>query len=255
MLGDLDGFFAATLRRGTTVERFGSMTLYLRAAERRCTVHPSGEPLDAADVAAALDRQRELGLPEKVIWIAELAPGLAPIVTRRGLPVTAVPQMVHTGAVPAETGDTGAEVRLLRAGDADLGPMLLTAQHIVLPAFGELPPGEVLESIVDSRAAELGAGLRFEAVGALAGRVLSAGSATREGDVAEITGVATEPAARGNGLATAVTTALLHALYAAGARTVFLSAGDDRVARLYGRLGFTTVGTFCLARREVQRGR
>ena len=32
-----------------------------------------------------------------------------------------------------------------------------------------------------------------------------------------------------------------------GVSTVFLSAGDESVARLYGRLGFARVGTACVA--------
>jgi hypothetical protein len=37
------------------------------------------------------------------------------------------------------------------------------------------------------------------------------------------------------------------AALARGVRTVFLSAADDQVARMYGRLGFVRVGTSMVA--------
>jgi predicted GNAT family acetyltransferase len=76
---------------------------------------------------------------------------------------------------------------------------------------------------------------------------LSSGQHNPLGDTTEIVGVGTLPAARRQGLAAAVTAGLLADAREHGATTVFLSAGDDDVARIYGRLGFTTVGTALIA--------
>ncbi|MEV4195225.1 GNAT family N-acetyltransferase, partial [Streptomyces toxytricini] len=49
------------------------------------------------------------------------------------------------------------------------------------------------------------------------------------------------------GLALGVTGALVADALARGARTVFLSAGDEAVARVYARAGFRTVATALIA--------
>ncbi|WP_341716858.1 GNAT family N-acetyltransferase [Micromonospora sp. FIMYZ51] len=103
------------------------------------------------------------------------------------------------------------------------------------------------------------AALAEERAGIVAGRRLSAlvrtaeegvlagAMAMRLDDAAEIAGVATLPAARRRGLATAVTAALARALLAAGVDLVFLAAGDEEIARVYLRVGFRRVATACTA--------
>ncbi|MFI2720958.1 GNAT family N-acetyltransferase [Streptomyces collinus] len=75
----------------------------------------------------------------------------------------------------------------------------------------------------------------------------SAGQHQPLAGVSEIVGVGTLPAARRRGLARAVTAALVADARSRGAATVFLSAGDDDVARVYARLGFRRVGTALIA--------
>ena len=65
--------------------------------------------------------------------------------------------------------------------------------------------------------------------------------------VAEIVGLATLPALRRRGLAAAVTARLAVLAAERGLATVFLSAQDDDVARVYERIGFTRIGTAGLA--------
>jgi ribosomal protein S18 acetylase RimI-like enzyme len=64
--------------------------------------------------------------------------------------------------------------------------------------------------------------------------------------VTEIVGVATLPAVRRQGLAGAVTGALVEDALERGVETVFLSAGSDDITRVYSRLGFRRVGTACI---------
>ena len=61
--------------------------------------------------------------------------------------------------------------------------------------------------------------------------------------VTEIVGVATLPAYRRRGLGAAVTAALVADALERGVETVFLSAADEDVARMYASVGFRRVGT------------
>jgi predicted GNAT family acetyltransferase len=67
------------------------------------------------------------------------------------------------------------------------------------------------------------------------------------GEVSEVVGVATLPAFRRQGWAGAVTHALVADARERGVRTVFLSAADDAVARVYQRVGFGDIGEVCAA--------
>jgi predicted GNAT family acetyltransferase len=65
--------------------------------------------------------------------------------------------------------------------------------------------------------------------------------------VAELVGIATLPSVRRRGVAAAVTVALARHALDRGHRTVFLSAQDDDVARVYERVGFRRLATACIA--------
>ena len=64
--------------------------------------------------------------------------------------------------------------------------------------------------------------------------------------MSEIVGVATLPVVRRQGLGGAVTGTLVEDALERGVETVFLSAGSEDIARVYGRLGFKRVGTACI---------
>jgi ribosomal protein S18 acetylase RimI-like enzyme len=77
--------------------------------------------------------------------------------------------------------------------------------------------------------------------------IVATATSQRSGDVAEIVGVATLPSARRRGYASQLTATIAGRLLKDGVHLVFLSAGDDDVARLYTRVGFRRVGTACIA--------
>jgi predicted GNAT family acetyltransferase len=79
------------------------------------------------------------------------------------------------------------------------------------------------------------------------GEPIGVGSHQPLNGVTEIVGVATLPAYRRRGVGAAVTGALADDAVRRGIRTVFLSAADADVARLYERLGFRRVATACIA--------
>ena len=94
--------------------------------------------------------------------------------------------------------------------------------------------------------------LTVTAVAETADGPVGVGSHQPVGDVTEVVGVATLPCARRQGLGGAVTGALVADALAHGAEIVFLSAGSEEIARVYGRLGFRRIGT-ALHRRMIER--
>ena len=76
---------------------------------------------------------------------------------------------------------------------------------------------------------------------------LAAGSCQAVDGVAEITGVGVLPSSRRQGLGGAVTALLARDALDRGVTTVFLSASDDAVARVYARIGFREIGTAMIA--------
>jgi ribosomal protein S18 acetylase RimI-like enzyme len=212
---------------------------------------PAGGDIAPDDVAAVRRRQWSLGLPEAFEWIVELAPTLGPAARATGLEVDELPLMVH--GRPVEPGRVDARVRRLEPDD----PQLAASRAVADLAFGgrrDAGPRErddALHNFPEARLApvrrRMAAGMTVTMVAEDEDGVLAVGSHQPVGDVTEVVGVGTLPAARARGLAAAVTAALVADARRGGADIVFLSAGGDDVARLYGRLGFERVGTAGLA--------
>ena len=203
-------------------------------------------------------RQRDLGVPEALEWIREIAPGLLDVAREAGMRVKEVPLMVLGGGrwrtpEPPE----GITVRLLNPGDRALAASG-AVQYIGFAhpgtAVGDIGPAERDASAVGQSAVELDFlserirnGLTLPAVAEDAGGVLAGGSHQPVGEVSAIVGVATLPSARRRGLAGLVTARLVQDARERGAEVVFIEAEDADVARIYGRLGFERVGTACIA--------
>ncbi|MFJ6796734.1 GNAT family N-acetyltransferase [Streptomyces sp. NPDC091268] len=250
---------------GARAEDLGPLTLFVQEGEgwpyyaRPLLGAPDGADAPAvsvADVERVLARQRELKVPEAFEWVAETTPSLRAAVEAAGLHVHAHPLMVLDASVPRPGARP--DVRVLGADDALLGaavtvPML--AFSAPGTARGEAGPAELAAAARGpeteprrARVAEMiASGRTVLAAAEHDGTVLCSGQYNPVGDVAEVVGVGTLPAARRRGLALAVTSALVTEALARGARTVFLSAGDEDVARIYGRLGFRRVATALIA--------
>lgn len=253
---------------GARAEDFGPLTLFVQEGAgwpyyaRPALGGGGGGPAEvcAADVERVLARQRELKVPESFEWVAETTPSLRAAVEAAGLRVHAHPLMVlDPSAVRAPARP---DVRVLGAAD----PLLRAAVTVPMLAFAApgtavagAGPAELAVAERDPasegrrvRVAELiASGRTALAAASRDGVVLCSGQHIPVGDVTEVVGVGTLPSARRQGLALAVTAALVEDALAHGARTVFLSAGDEDVARLYGRLGFRPVGTALIADRPL----
>jgi GNAT superfamily N-acetyltransferase len=190
------------------------------------------------DVQAALARKREVGQPESVEWVHETTPSLLAAAREAGLEVLEAPLMVlDRSAWPAPEAPAGIALRVLDADEPAVAESV-AVQNVSFGAAGTAPGPQghaardaALESDHDFLR-EYG--------------VVAAGAHQPVGGVTEIVGVATLPVVRRQGLGGAVTGALVEDALAHGVETVFLSAGSEDIARVYGRLGFKRVGTACI---------
>ncbi|WP_307853460.1 GNAT family N-acetyltransferase [Kitasatospora sp. RG8] len=267
LLSGIEQYYDAVPRSAARVEDFGPLTLFVRDGEgwpyyARPTLGHSGPAATAEDVRRVLARQRELEQPQAFEWVAEHDPQLRAAVEEAGLTVHEHPLLVlgpddePAGATPASP--EGVEVRILAAG----APELASAVAVPHLAFGE--PGTATgtagldelavaarEAAADGSAARVAgritAGRTVLAAAVQDGSVLCAGQHNPVGEVTEVAGVGTLPSARRQGLGLAVTAALVAHARANGVRTVFLSAADEDVARIYRRAGFRPFATALIA--------
>lgn len=265
LLDRLEWYYDAVPRRGARVEDFGPLTLFVREGQgwpfyARPARGWSGA-VSAAAVARVRARQRELGIPESFEWIAETTPALRAVIEDSGLVVHEHPLMVLDPGAPVPAADElsgGVRVRTMGPDD----PALASALAVPHLAFAEPGTGvglagvtELAEAVraragdgsVERVVARIGAGLTSVAAAVEGGTALCAGQHQPVGSVSEIVGVGTLPTARRRGLGLAVTATLVADARSRGVETVFLSASDGDVARIYARLGFRRVATALIA--------
>ncbi|MFE7564454.1 GNAT family N-acetyltransferase [Kitasatospora sp. NPDC057500] len=263
LLQEIERYYDAVPRSAARVEDFGPLSLFVREGAgwpyyARPALGHEGPAATAGDVRRVLERQRELGLPEAFEWVAEHDPLLRAAVEEAGLAVHEHPLLVLGPRQEAPAAPGAAAVRVLAADDPSLAHAL-AVPHL---AFDE--PGTGTGS---AGATELAARARVLATDGSAQRVaeriasghtvlaaafedgtpLCAGQHNPVGPVTEVAGVGTLPSARRRGLGLAVTAALVAHARAHGVRTVFLSAADEDVARIYRRAGFRPFATALIA--------
>ena len=245
LLARIERYYDAAPRASATTEEVGPFTLFLRSDPRGWPYYArprSGDDLAASvgDVRAVLARQRELAVPEQLEWVGDLVPGLAQAARDAGLEVHEHPLMVLARPVPAPDVD-GVEVRLLDADDPTLGAVnsAIGAGFEESDEVGSADAPYVRDRVERGLSRLVGA---YEA-----GAPVGGGSHQPVGPVTELTGIAVVPRARNRGIGAAITAALVDDARALGARHVFLSAGTQRVADVYARVGFERVATACIA--------
>jgi GNAT superfamily N-acetyltransferase len=284
MLYRLERFYDDVPRRAAGAEPHGPLTLFVRRGPgwpyyARPTL--GGSAPSASDVLAVRARQRELGVPEELEWVDEVTPGLAVAAAGAGLAVRRCPLMVlDPSRIVIPSVPAGTSLRFLGPGDAELAADIAAVAQVAFSGSSSGSPGSSAGAVEPSGGSSSGSsagpaereaarpavaplsedevsGLESGAIaraaiydntGAGLGALCSGGY-QRAGAVAEIVGVATLPTARRRGLAGALTGALAARALDNGCELVFLSAGDDDVARVYERAGFARVGTSCLAER------
>ena len=211
----------------------------------------------AREIETARARMVALGIPERFEWIEELHPSQA--AEFQDLVVRRHPLLVLGSLCPRPDR---ARITIERVAADSPDDLVAAASAVAAIAFAytdeqaRAADGTEVElaTALLSRPAELArmrAGLREEGAALWLARhdgapAASARTVQTDG-VAEIAGVGTVAAYRGQGLATAVTWHAVNAALADGADLIFLSAEDSMSAKLYTGLGFERVGTLCVA--------
>jgi ribosomal protein S18 acetylase RimI-like enzyme len=221
----------------------------------------------AADIAQVRARQRELGVPEAFEWLAEVAPGLRARIEAAGLPVTERPLLVidpHHPVAQRPVPD-GVKLHVLTADDPAL-PAALALPRLAFAEEGTAVGSaghEELSVVADELAKDgtvtsirptIRAGHKT-IIAALApdGTPLAVGHYHPANGTTEIGGIGTLPTARRQGLAAALTTALVNHARDHGVSTIFLAYAEDAVARIYTRLGFRPAGSTLLIANQPAR--
>ena len=261
IIEQIDAFCDEVPRQRARAEVIGPLVLFVPAgagwpyyARPRVDERP---PVTAGDVRSVRARQRELLIPESFEWIAQTAPVMGDAAAEAGLRVRAHPLLVLEALARAPGVPPRNAVRVVTPDDPDLD--LVWAVPGV--AFGH--PGTAIGEAGVTERDKLAADHDGGTIEMLRERLLSgqsvlatvagpngplaAGSYQLADGVAEITGIGVLPVSRRRGLGAAITHALAADALARGARTVFLSATDATVARVYARLGFREIGTAMIA--------
>ena len=257
----IDAFCDVVPRERTRAESIGPLMLFVPVgpgypyyARPRLGTRT---PASAADVRAVRARQRELLIPESFEWVERTAPEMESAAIRAGLAVHAHPLLALGSLAPAPAVPELIDVRIVGPEDPDL----ILAWAVPGVAFGH-PGTSIGEASVTERdkvaadhdsatiemlRSRLRSGRSVLATASGPNGPLAAGSYQLAGGTAEITGIGVLPTNRRRSLAAAVTRALAADALAHGAQTVFLSATDAAVARIYARLGFREIGTSLIA--------
>jgi ribosomal protein S18 acetylase RimI-like enzyme len=257
----IDAFCDSVPRERTRAETIGPLVVFVPVGAgfpyyaRPC--RGDRAPVTVADVRAARARQRELLIPESFEWVEQTAPEMAAAAAAAGLAVHAHPLLALDTLAPARPVPPQIDVRIVSPADPDL--ILAWAA----PGVAFAHPGTAIgkagvterdklaanheAATIDMLRTRLRCGRSVLATASGPNGPLAAGSYQLADGTAEITGIGVLPASRRRGLASAVTHLLAADALAQGARTVFLSATDAEVARIYARLGFREIGTSLIA--------
>ena len=248
LLSTLDAYYDAAPRATASDEELGPFTLFLPRPDEGPPLYArpslgSDARVSAAQVAKVRERQRELGVPEALEWVHERTPTLLEAARAAGLQVREHPLLVLPGGAGTVAAPLpqSCSVRMLGADSADVGVALgaVDAGFAGSDSPEHPPPGHVPQLMRD--------GLLAMAAAYEDQRCVGGGSHSPRGEASELTGIAVLPRARRRGVGAAITGALVADAQARGVTTVFLSAQDDTVARVYERIGFQRVATACVA--------
>jgi ribosomal protein S18 acetylase RimI-like enzyme len=263
LLHRIEGYYDAVPRTSTRAEDLGPLTLFVNQGAgwpyyARPRFGHTG-PISAADVQRIRDRQRELGVPESLEWVAEVTPGLRQAARRAGLGVHEHPLLALSRPAQWQPVEPPEGVRLqeLEPDSPDLAQALAVAsiafsdpgsargpigREALAQAVAEYPP-----AYLAMHADRMRRGLARTVAAVDDGTPVAVGTYQPVEGVAEIVGVATLPAERRRGLAAAVTSRLVDDALHGGASLLFLAASDEAVARVYMRVGFQRIATALIA--------
>ncbi len=255
LLRRIDAYLDAVPRSVARIEEVGPFTVFVNEGfgwRFYARPRPGETEFTAGDVGDVRARQRELSQPEEFEWIDELTPGVEQAAEGDGMLVTIRPLMhVAQADFAPVPPPSGSEIRLASPAD-DLAEVSAVAKlafdspgtdigALGVEAIAEAASAVEGDTVALTRA-RIEEGLAVVGVARIEGAAVAVGTHQPVGDVTEIVGVGAAPAFRRRGLGSAVTSALVSDAFERGAGTVFLSAGDETIARVYERIGFRVVG-------------
>jgi ribosomal protein S18 acetylase RimI-like enzyme len=243
---------AARHRAGRVLEFDGYGVLLPAGPWPMYAVPDRGWAPDSADVRSAMECLRAYDLPPSMEWVHEDCPELASIIAADPLvdlrvgrhPLLVAETVEQLRVRPVSHPDV--TIDLVSSTDADRDAVLRVPAVAFSPEGVEVGPTEA--DTMQHHHDRLEAGTTITAAARVPGvGPVSVGSLQIERDGAEIVGLGTLPWWQGHGLGSAVAAFLADVAFDRGVDFVYLSASDDRVARLYEQVGFRRVGTFCSA--------
>jgi len=255
LLRRINGYLDAVPRSVARTEEIGPFTLFVNEGpgwRYYARPRPGESEFTAGDVGDVRARQRELSQPEAFEWIDDLAPAVESAAEGDGLLVTIRPLMHLARAdfapvpAPAES-----EIRLASPEDdlveiSAVAKLAFDAPGTDIGALGVEAIAEAASAVegdtVELTRARIASGLAVVAFARIDGTAVAVGTHQPVENVTEIVGVGAAPAFRRRGLGAAVTSGLVSDAFERGVDTVFLSAGDETVARVYERIGFRVIG-------------
>jgi ribosomal protein S18 acetylase RimI-like enzyme len=255
LLRRLDGYLDAMPRAASRAESVGPLTLFVNESvgwRYYARPTPGVSEVTPGDVERARARQRELAQPEALEWLLELTPSMGPAAAATGMRILEHPLMVlEPDHAKALGPPPGVEIRAVGTADDLALPQAIAmtafahpgtavgpqAREAVAEELFRVPPGTA-EFLGD----RIQRGLTAVAMAFSEGEAVAVGSHQPVGAVTEVAGVGVLPAYRRRGIGAALTSFLMEDAAARGVETVFLSAGDATIGRVYERLGFHTVG-------------
>ena len=254
----LETYYDTAPRAHARAEEVGPFTLFLRQGGgwdyyARPRLGLSDE-VTAEDVDAVRVRQRQLGVAENLEWVHETTPSLLAAVRASGPPdhpllsVAPCPLLVLP-ADPSLIAGSGRRVeqdvtaRVRRVGLDDDLDLVFGVIHAGFEGTDTVTPRASTRQVSMMREGLLTIVAAFDEHG----NVLGGGSHSPRDGTTELTGISVLPRARRRGVGAAITAALVDDALDQGVETIFLSAQDDTVARVYERVGFVRVGTACIA--------
>ncbi|NJA56761.1 GNAT family N-acetyltransferase [Streptomyces sp. NEAU-H3] len=253
-------------------ERYGPFVLHLQPFQGAFPARPHSAEREraftAAEVRDLLRTQRERQAPRGLEWLAETAPALRAACEEAGLVVREHPVLLIDPCEDA-SGEAACApapgARLLASRDWRVEHAIAVA-HVgfAYPGTGRGPEGRgsVAELLASGdlrrEAAEaarrIHAGTRALAIAETQEGPVATGQFNTLDDLAEIIAVATLPEARRRGHASAVLRTLIAEARSRRLRTMFLTAADEEVARIYESVGFKRLATVLEAVEEGPTG-
>ena len=264
LLDCIEHYFAAAPLPDARIEVVGALDVPIGdpAWPYPARPRPDAEPVQAEDVRAAAARQEAAGLPVALEWTVECSPSTAAAARGAGLVVEELPLLVAADPVELLL-PAGERLYLVGAEDPEL-PRYQALADVAFAHPGGRADVEAVPVDVSAEAARrtavlrerIAAGRTVMMVAVERGRPVAVGSHQPVDvggtQVSEVVGVATLPRLRGRGLGAGLASALVaHARETA--HLVFLTAGDDDVARVYERVGFARLVTAGVADAPVLR--